>query len=90
MTDSPRDRVIAACSAKSGSVEDYPFGDEAPVFKIAGKLFILVALGPRVRLKCIRISRPGRTGQAEHLTHNRCRGETPPAKPARAAQNCQL
>jgi hypothetical protein len=28
MADSLRDRVIAACSAKPGSAEDYPFGDE--------------------------------------------------------------
>src|SRR5258708_29914481 len=55
MTDSPRDRVIAACSAKPGSVEDYPFGDEVAVFKVAGKMFALVTLGPdlgSVSLKC--------------------------------------
>ena len=55
MTDSLRDRLIAACSAKPGSVEDYPFGDEVAVFKVAGKMFALVALGPApgsVSLKC--------------------------------------
>ena len=55
MTDSPRDRVIAACSAKPGSAEDYPFGDEVAVFKVAGKMFALVTLGPAlgsVSLKC--------------------------------------
>jgi predicted DNA-binding protein (MmcQ/YjbR family) len=55
MTDSARDRVIAACNAKPGSVEDYPFGDEVAVFKVAGKMFALVALGPApgsVSLKC--------------------------------------
>ncbi len=55
MTDSVRDRVIAACHAKPGSVEDYPFGDEVAVFKVAGKMFALVALGPApgsVSLKC--------------------------------------
>ena len=31
MADSLRDRVIAACIAKPGSVEDYPFGDEVAV-----------------------------------------------------------
>ena len=46
MTDSRRDQVIAACSSKPGSVEDYPFGDEVAVFKVAGKMFALVALGP--------------------------------------------
>lgn len=55
MTDSPRDRVIAACGAKPGSVEDYPFGDDAAVFKVGGKMFALVALGlapGSVSLKC--------------------------------------
>jgi YjbR len=46
MTDTVRNRVIAACSAKPGSVEDYPFDDEAAVFKVVGKMFALVALGP--------------------------------------------
>ena len=55
MTDSLRDRVIAGCSAKPGSVEDYPFGDEVAVFKVVGKMFALVTLGPApcsVSLKC--------------------------------------
>src|SRR5436305_10112676 len=33
MARSQRDRVILECSAKPGSVEDYPFGDEVAVFK---------------------------------------------------------
>jgi predicted DNA-binding protein (MmcQ/YjbR family) len=52
---SRRDRVIAACGAKPGSVEDYPFGDEAAVFKVAGRMFALVSLGSppgSVSLKC--------------------------------------
>ena len=55
MADSLRDRVIGACSGKPGSVEDYPFGDEVAVFKVAGKMFALVTLGPApgdVSLKC--------------------------------------
>ena len=55
MSDSLRDRVIAACSAKPGSAEDYPFGDEVAVFKVVGKMFALVTLGPSpcsVSLKC--------------------------------------
>jgi predicted DNA-binding protein (MmcQ/YjbR family) len=51
----PRDEVIAVCSAKPGSVEDYPFGDEVAVFKVAGKMFALATLGPApgsVSLKC--------------------------------------
>jgi predicted DNA-binding protein (MmcQ/YjbR family) len=49
------DRVIAECLAKPGSVEDYPFGDEVAVFKVAGRMFALVQLGPgpgSISLKC--------------------------------------
>lgn len=55
MTDSSRDRVIMACGAKRGSVEDYPFGPDVAVFKVAGKMFALVSLGAppgSVSLKC--------------------------------------
>jgi predicted DNA-binding protein (MmcQ/YjbR family) len=53
--DSQRDRVLAACGGKPGAAEDYPFGDEAAVFKVGGRMFALVALGPEpgsVSLKC--------------------------------------
>jgi predicted DNA-binding protein (MmcQ/YjbR family) len=43
---SRRDRVISECLAKPGSAEDYPFGDEVAVFKVAGRMFALVPLGP--------------------------------------------
>jgi predicted DNA-binding protein (MmcQ/YjbR family) len=52
---SRRDRVIAACGAKPGSVEDYPFGDEVAVFKVVGRMFALVSLDSppgSVSLKC--------------------------------------
>jgi predicted DNA-binding protein (MmcQ/YjbR family) len=55
MTGSRRDLVIAACSAKPGTVEDYPFGDEVAVFKVADRMFALVPLGEApgsVSLKC--------------------------------------
>jgi predicted DNA-binding protein (MmcQ/YjbR family) len=55
VSGSRRDQVIAACGAKPGSVEDYPFGDEVAVFKVAGRMFALVSLGPppgSVSLKC--------------------------------------
>ena len=53
--NSQRDQVIAACGAKPGSAEDYPFGDEVAVFKVAGRMFALVPLGQppgSVSLKC--------------------------------------
>jgi len=54
-TGSQRDKIIAACGAMPGSVEDYPFGDEVAAFKVAGKMFALVTLGPppgSISLKC--------------------------------------
>ncbi|HVB42828.1 MAG TPA: MmcQ/YjbR family DNA-binding protein [Streptosporangiaceae bacterium] len=50
-----RDRVIAECHAKPGTVEDYPFGDDVAVFKVGGKMFALVSLDlppGSVSLKC--------------------------------------
>ncbi|HUK68734.1 MAG TPA: MmcQ/YjbR family DNA-binding protein [Streptosporangiaceae bacterium] len=55
MTRSGRDRVLADCGAKPGAVEDYPFGDDVAVFKVAGKMFALVSLGQppgSISLKC--------------------------------------
>ena len=52
---SGRDRVIAACQAEPGAVEDYPFGDEVAVFKVVGRMFALVPLGQApgsISLKC--------------------------------------
>lgn len=46
---------MAACGAKPGAVEDYPFGDEVAVFKVVGRMFALVPLGESpgsVSLKC--------------------------------------
>ena len=43
------------CLAQSGVVEDFPFGPENSVFKVAGKMFALTQLGAeslRVSLKC--------------------------------------
>ena len=53
--DSRRDRVMAACGAKPGSVEDCPCSEGMAVFKVAGRMFALVSLGPApgsVSLKC--------------------------------------
>jgi predicted DNA-binding protein (MmcQ/YjbR family) len=55
MTGSRRERVMAACTAKPGSVEYYPFGDGVAVYKVAGKMFALVPVAeepPSISLKC--------------------------------------
>ncbi len=58
MNGSRRGGVIAECLAKPGATEDYPFGDEVAVFKVAGRMFALVPLVPlgpppaSVSLKC--------------------------------------
>jgi predicted DNA-binding protein (MmcQ/YjbR family) len=55
VNSSRRDRVISECLAKPGSAEEYPFGDAVAVFKVAGRIFALVPLGPppgNVSLKC--------------------------------------
>jgi predicted DNA-binding protein (MmcQ/YjbR family) len=43
------------CLHQAGAVEDFPFGPETSVFKVAGKVFALSPLGRvplRVSLKC--------------------------------------
>jgi predicted DNA-binding protein (MmcQ/YjbR family) len=55
MTGSRKEWVMAVCTAKPGAAEDYPFGDEVAVFKVAGRMFALVPLGEvpgSVSLKC--------------------------------------
>jgi predicted DNA-binding protein (MmcQ/YjbR family) len=50
-----RDAVLAACARQDGAVLEYPFGPNTAVFKIAGKIFALVAEGSEpgsVSLKC--------------------------------------
>jgi predicted DNA-binding protein (MmcQ/YjbR family) len=44
-----------ACLRMEGATEDFPFGPQTSVFKVAGKMFALSALGSRplkVSLKC--------------------------------------
>jgi predicted DNA-binding protein (MmcQ/YjbR family) len=55
VTGMDRDRVLDYCGRRPGAVEDYPFGDEVAVFKVAGKVFALCDLTGRpgsVSLKC--------------------------------------
>ena len=50
-----RDEACAACAAKRGAVETYPFGADTAVYKVGGKMFALIprsAEPPRVSLKC--------------------------------------
>ena len=45
----------AACLALAGAVEDFPFGDEVSVFKVAGKMFAACHLDGdplQLSLKC--------------------------------------
>jgi predicted DNA-binding protein (MmcQ/YjbR family) len=37
-------QLKAACLAPPGAVEDFPFGDEVSVFKVAGKMFAACSL----------------------------------------------
>jgi predicted DNA-binding protein (MmcQ/YjbR family) len=48
------DQVQTYCLAKKGVTEDFPFGDNVPVYKVLEKMFALVALheGFRITLKC--------------------------------------
>ncbi len=49
------EQLRAACLAHNGAAEEFPFGPETSVFKVAGKMFALSALGSdslRVSLKC--------------------------------------
>jgi predicted DNA-binding protein (MmcQ/YjbR family) len=50
-----RDEARAACAAKRGAVETYPFGEDTAVYKVGGKMFALVphsADPAHVSLKC--------------------------------------
>ncbi|GAA2433296.1 MmcQ/YjbR family DNA-binding protein [Streptomyces lavendulocolor] len=49
------ERLRAFCLGLNDAVEDFPFGPETSVFKVAGKMFALSALDARpltVNLKC--------------------------------------
>ena len=76
MADSLRKRVIAACSARLGSAEDYSFGDEVAVFKIAGKMFALTLPGAGPRQRQPQMC-PGSRGRAAPLVCRDHRGLPP-------------
>ena len=41
-----RERVVAVCSGLPGAEQTFPFGEGVAVFKVRGKIFALVSLGP--------------------------------------------
>jgi len=50
-----RDRALASCRGLPGATEGFPFSDTALIFKVGGKMFALVDIGPgqgSVSLKC--------------------------------------
>jgi predicted DNA-binding protein (MmcQ/YjbR family) len=49
-----RDELRAYCLSQKGAVEEFPFGDDAAVFKVSGKMFALLPVsGPlTISLKC--------------------------------------
>ena len=55
MRDNMTDLIASNCLAKPGAVEDYPFGEEVAVFKVAGKMFALLLLSTdpyKLTVKC--------------------------------------
>src|SRR5438045_1762230 len=49
------EHLRASCLQRAGAIEDFPFGPEYSVFKVAGKIFAISALGRvplDVSLKC--------------------------------------
>ncbi|MDL1884718.1 MmcQ/YjbR family DNA-binding protein [Anaerolineae bacterium CFX8] len=49
-----RNELRLYCLSRRAAVEDFPFGDDVAVFKVAGRVFALLpAAGPvRISLKC--------------------------------------
>jgi predicted DNA-binding protein (MmcQ/YjbR family) len=76
MTD-PYALVTDYCEAFLGSTKEYPFGDSAGVYKVAGKMFALVAEDadpPNISLKldpaegeALRAAHPGTVTPGYHL-----------------------
>ncbi|NJP07180.1 MAG: MmcQ/YjbR family DNA-binding protein [Chloroflexaceae bacterium] len=48
------EQIQTHCLAQKCAAEDFPFGDDVPVYKVKGKMFALVAASPnlRITLKC--------------------------------------
>jgi predicted DNA-binding protein (MmcQ/YjbR family) len=49
-----REELRAYCLSQKGAVEEYPFGDDAAVFKVMGKMFALMPVNgaTSISLKC--------------------------------------
>jgi len=71
------DAVTDYCEAFLGSVKEYPFGDGAGVYKVAGKMFALIAEDadpPSINLKlapeegeALRAAHPGTVTPGYHM-----------------------
>lgn len=49
------ENICEYCLSKKGAVEDYPFDEETLVFKVGGKMFVLIPLEKiplQINLKC--------------------------------------
>ncbi|MFZ2323761.1 MAG: MmcQ/YjbR family DNA-binding protein [Ignavibacteriaceae bacterium] len=47
--------IVNYCLSKKGAIEDYPFDEETLVFKVGGKMFVLISLENiplQINLKC--------------------------------------
>lgn len=50
-----REDLRAYCLSRRGATEDFPFGPDVAVYKVAGKMFALLSVGtepPSISLKC--------------------------------------
>ena len=61
--------ICRYCLSKKGAIEDFPFDEETLVFKVAGKMFVLIPLEKiplQVNLKC----NPERAMELREQTEN--------------------
>ncbi|MDT9683021.1 MmcQ/YjbR family DNA-binding protein [Streptomyces sp. TRM76323] len=86
------EQLRAFCLGFEAAVEEFPFGPETSVFKVAGKMFALSALDARplaVNLKCepenavrLRAEHPDAVAPGYHMNKRHWNTVTVPALPA--------